>query len=285
MAHHRRERGRYGQDGGDGGDGGVSNNDPDRPKRPDRPRPHERRSSTAKPSERERQPLSAPTCETKRSPPIKLKENSGTTSVETFFEQFRTSAEFYKWTDEDKGVWLRCQLTGDAANLLWTQPNANDVTYEELERMLRGRFGSEEQEEKFQTELRASRRGREESLQALHADITRLMALAYPKDDSPLSRVIARDYFLTVLGDPELDIKVREREPPDLQAAYKTATRLETLKTASSARRRDSWNAQGGHRTKQGHEGSSSVNGADESRQRCGGDTAANERLAHEEPA
>ena len=45
-----------------------------------------------------------------------------------------------------------------------------------------GRFGSADQEEKFQTKLRARRRGQEKSLQALHADITRLMALVHPKD-------------------------------------------------------------------------------------------------------
>ena len=70
-------------------------------------------------------------------------------------------------------------------------------------------------------------------LQAWQADITRLMVLAYPKDDLPLSR---RDYFLTALGDSELEIKVHEWELPDLQAVYKTAIWLEMLKKASSAR-------------------------------------------------
>ena len=58
---------------------------------------------------------------------------------------------------------------------------------------MRRRFGSADQEQKFQTELRARRKRRKESLQELHVDITRLIALAYPKDDSPLSRRIARD--------------------------------------------------------------------------------------------
>ena len=125
---------------------------------------------------------------------------------------------------------------GDAANLLWAQPNADDITFEKLERMLRVRFGSADQEKKFQTELRARRRGREELLKALQANIIHLMVLTYPKDYSRFSRRIARDYFLTALGDPELEIKVCERELTDLLAAYKTAIRLETLKKASSAR-------------------------------------------------
>ena len=60
--------------GGDGGDGGASNNEPDRPKRSNCPIGRERRSFTGKPSEREWQPLSAPRCQTRRSPLIKLKE-------------------------------------------------------------------------------------------------------------------------------------------------------------------------------------------------------------------
>ena len=66
------------------------------------------------------------------------------------------------------------------------------------------------------------------------------MAWAYPKDDSPLNSRIARDYLLTALGDPELEIKVREREPLDLQAAYRTAIRLETLEKVSSVRQAES---------------------------------------------
>ena len=40
---------------------------------------------------------------------------------------------------------------------------------------------------------------------------------------------------MTALGDPKLEIKIREREPPDLQAAYKTAIKLETLMKARSS--------------------------------------------------
>ena len=67
--------------------------------------------------------------EKRRNPPLKLKEYSGSTSIETFFQQFRTCAAYYRWTDEDKGVYLRCQLTGDAANLLWAQPDADEIGY------------------------------------------------------------------------------------------------------------------------------------------------------------
>ena len=42
--------------------------------------------------------------------------------------------------------------------------------------------------------------------------------------------------FFTDLQAPEFEIMVREREPPDLQATYNTAIRLETLKKDSSSK-------------------------------------------------
>ena len=70
------------------------------------------------------------------SPPIKLKEYNGTTSIQTFVQQFKTCAAYYHWTEEDKGVYLWCQLTGDVATLLLAQPNADEIRFDELERML-----------------------------------------------------------------------------------------------------------------------------------------------------
>ena len=59
-----------------------------------------------------------PAKDKRRSPPINLKDYNGYTSIETFFQQFWTCAAYYHWTEDDKGVYLRFQLTGDAANLL-----------------------------------------------------------------------------------------------------------------------------------------------------------------------
>ena len=49
------------------------------------------------------------------------------------------------------------------------------------------------------------------------------MVLAHPNEDLALSkRMIKRDYFLPAIGDPEMEIRVREGELPDLRFAYKT---------------------------------------------------------------
>ena len=86
--------------------------------------------------------------------------------------------------------------------------------------------------EKYQTELRCRRRSRGESLRELAQNMQRLMALAYPGKKSRMSENVARDSFLTALNDPELKLKIRERETASLDEALKIAQRLEIFKSA-----------------------------------------------------
>ena len=74
-------------------------------------------------------------------------------------------------------------------------------------------------EEKFQSELRCRRRNRGESLRELAQYIQRLMILAYPGEQSSLSEHLARDAFLSALADREFELKIREREPTNLDVA------------------------------------------------------------------
>jgi len=46
--------------------------------------------------------------------------------------------------------------------------------------------------------------------------------------------VLGCDYFLDALGDPELALKIREKYPPDLDSALRTALQLQSgLKVAN----------------------------------------------------
>src|SRR5208282_745336 len=64
----------------------------------------------------------------------------------------------------------------------------------------------------------------------------------YPGERSSLSEHIARDAFLSALDDADLELKVREREPTNLDAAVKLAQRFEvfkaTVETSSNSRHR-----------------------------------------------
>ena len=55
-------------------------------------------------------------------------------------------------------------------------------------------------------------------------------ALAYPSKvmNSDVNEAIARDYFIAALNDPELEMRVKERDPVGLEDALKAAIRAET---------------------------------------------------------
>jgi len=76
--------------------------------------------------------------------------------------------------------------------------------------------------------MRNRRRKSSETLQNLHSDIRRLAALAFPKLDYRARETISCDYFLDALADPDLALKVRERNPSDLDSALRIALQLET---------------------------------------------------------
>jgi hypothetical protein len=61
------------------------------------------------------------------------------------------------------------------------------------------------------------------------------MTLAYPGERSKLSEHLASDSFLIALDDFEMESKVREREPKDLESAMKLAQRFEVFKGAVEA--------------------------------------------------
>ena len=158
---------------------------------------------------------------------------NGTGSVETFLAQFDICAHYNAWTDKDKAAHLKCCLTGVAGQLIWDCGQPDALSYDELRQKLRRRFGSQDQQEKFQAELRARRRRRGETLAELYQDVRRLMTMAYPGEGaSSLCEQIAKDYFIAALGDRDLELKVREREPRDLESAFKHAVRLEAYDKA-----------------------------------------------------
>ena len=64
---------------------------------------------------------------------------------------------------------MKCVLSGDTANLVWSQTNPEQLTVEQLQELLRERYGSAKQEEKFQAELRARRRKANEDQPTLRA--------------------------------------------------------------------------------------------------------------------
>jgi len=163
---------------------------------------------------------------------IKPEKFNGHGSFETCLVQFENCAAYNEWNLTDKAAHRRWSLMGTAAQLLW---GSEHLPYEELLDKLKRRFSSKGMEEKFQTELRCRRRNNGESLRELAHDIRRLMTLAYPGEQSSLSEHIARDAFLSALGDPDFELKIREHDQVDLDDALQTAQRYEVFKGAAQS--------------------------------------------------
>ena len=165
---------------------------------------------------------------------MKPEKFDGTSCFETFLAQFSNCAQYNCWDATEKLHYLRWSLTGVAARMLW---GTEEMSYRELVARLRSRFGSLDMEEKYQAELQCRRRKPNESFRELAQDIRRLMMLAYPGDRSVMSERLAKEHFICAFDDPELELKVREKEPQTLDTALKYAQRLEVFRNAVRQRR------------------------------------------------
>jgi len=150
-------------------------------------------------------------------------------SFEKIFVQFNNCSKYNEWEEEDKLAHSRWYLTGSAAQLLW---DSDGLTYKQLVKKLRSRFGGDGIEEKFQTGLQCRRRVSKESLRELGQDVRRLMILAYPGENLRMAEQVAREHFIVALDDPELELKVRETETQTLDDAIMIAQRLGVFKSA-----------------------------------------------------
>jgi len=118
--------------------------------------------------------------------------------------------------------------------LLW---ESQIRTYDQLVEKLRLRYGSREQREKFRVELRYRRCHLNETLQELAQDVKCLIVLAYPTDGPSVRDIFGRDDFVDALNDPNLEFKVREKEPQKLHAVLRLAIKLEVLTKARAVQK------------------------------------------------
>jgi hypothetical protein len=138
------------------------------------------------------------------------------------------------WSEADRLFHLQASLDGPAGQILWDA--GPQSTADEVIRLLRARFGTADQAERFRAELRSRRRHKGESLQSLYNDISRLMALSFTGPSNSTTQIVGRDAFLDALDNDNLRIRILEREPQTLEAALKIASKLEAYdKSTSSA--------------------------------------------------
>jgi predicted aspartyl protease len=159
---------------------------------------------------------------------MKVGKFDGPTSLDTFLIQFETVAKHNGWNEEEKTAQLKCCLSGTAGQILWELGDPDSLSFDQLVDRLKNRYGSAGQKELFRTQLEAMRCKPNQQLSDLHREVRRLMALAYPQmSGSPMYEEMGKAYFISALEDLVLKLKIEEREPRDLDAAYRLAERLE----------------------------------------------------------
>lgn len=145
----------------------------------------------------------------------------------TFLAKFRNCADYYQWTERDRLFHLKASLEGNAASLLWELDN--DCSESQLLQRLQSRFGEVQQVEKYRAQLRARRRRKDESVQSLYQDVCTLLALSYPGESSHLGQLVARDAFLDCLGDPQMRVRILERDIESLEGAFSFVVKYESF--------------------------------------------------------
>ena len=184
------------------------------------------RRTVGNPTDADRRPDSATSLGQRRMlPTIKLGNYDGSTALETHLAKFENCSAYYGWTSRDRLFHLKASLDGHAGHVLWeidTNSSEADVI-----KLLRNRFGNDNQVERFRAELRTRRRKSGESVQNVYQDIRRLLTLGFRGQSGELCEIIGRDAFLEALGDQPLRIRVLDQQPKTLDAALQIVCRME----------------------------------------------------------
>jgi len=161
------------------------------------------------------------------SPPVKLRTYDGTTSWETFFAHFQSCAKYKNLAYKDKLAQLEAALIGDAGQILWDSGQVGSISLSELINMLKARFSGSRLVAKLRAELRSRRRRPGETVFWLYQDICRMLALAEPELPREARVRNGIESFIVALNDPDLELRMRDRELKTLSDALTAATTLE----------------------------------------------------------
>ena len=167
---------------------------------------------------------------------MKLEKFDGTSSIDSFLAKFEICSRHNEWTEEDRMAHLQCAMVNNAAQILWTWGP------KELQRA-RILLRSCEQDmvrptRQLYTALSWSTGGEIEGKvwQRWWTTSVAMVVLAYPGPTSPMKEAVACDAFLEALGDAEMALKIREREPPTLEDAFQYALRLEAYSGSAAVK-------------------------------------------------
>jgi len=165
-----------------------------------------------------------------RHPFFIIEKFDGSTNLDTHLWTFHRLAEYLEWDERDEFFNLCTSLVGAARQVLRELPPKG--TTEQLEEFLQTRFGTTKQAISYEAKLRARCRKKDEPLQDLHQDISRLVQLAHPTETAKFWSHVGINAFIDALDDKALAFEVMRFEPKTLPDAVNEAMRLESMAEA-----------------------------------------------------
>ena len=161
---------------------------------------------------------------------LKLQRYTGADSLETFICKFNSMKQYLQWNEDHAMYHLYGSLEGAAGQVLEGLPTT--VKTADVIKLLETRFGTKLQVERFKAKLGARRRQKDETVQHLYREISKLVSLAYPLKDTDFTDHVCKEAFIRALNNGPLQLKVMEGEPTNLEQAPNLATRYEAYKNS-----------------------------------------------------
>ena len=167
---------------------------------------------------------------------VKPRVYEGTTTWREYYNHFQRVSRINGWTEGQKLDLLWVNLTGEALSYTENLTPEQTATYDDLCRVLDGRFGDKHLSEVFKSELRSRRRRSGESLPALAQDISKLVQRAYPDIGRPGVEELAIEKFREALPDHGQRVAVYQSKAKTLDQALKATIDMESWQISEARR-------------------------------------------------
>ena len=161
---------------------------------------------------------------------------SGAEEWEDWVFQFDTVAEINKWPEEQKALYLRLCLVGNALSAFRDLPEESRESYAKAREALGRRFNPREASEREKARFVQRTRNPGEDIAAFATDLGRLARRAYPSWPEDARKTVVRDRFLDGL-DSKIRVWVKQARPASLEEAIGVAIEMEAIHFAESSTR------------------------------------------------
>ena len=165
---------------------------------------------------------------------------------------FNSCAVANDWDDEQSAKYLASSLTGDAVYVLAQKP-VRSWSFSELCYALEERYGLTNSAFVNRSKLRRISQQKGQSMQQVADEILKKVGCSFsapPREHD----IIAVDYFIDAIQDPELKRHLMQKEPGDIRSAVVIAKKFEEIQLATLPRVPRVFNAQETGNNGQGNE-------------------------------